>query len=251
MEKKQIETFIKKYNVGGLIEQVRWNNDGKDNLVATAMTSDRKLFASVQLEKGATFFKDVEIGIQETTKLKKMLNVLSDNISLALDIDENDKTRVRQLQGEDAKNTFDYPTAQPGVLDSVPKMKNIPTFDVEITLTPEFVETYNKAFSALGDDQALFTLIMSKKKQKMEMVIGFKQKNLSDRVALEVTATAGKDTVKNPISFNAKHLKEVIAANNEVENPVLLISTAGLASIGFKKDGFDSQYYMIKIDVED
>ena len=251
MEKSKIETFIKKYNVGGLIEQVRWINDGNDNLVATAMTSDRKLFASVSLEKGASFFKDVEIGIQETTKLKKMLNVLSDNISLELDIDPNDKTRVRQLHGEDANNQFDYPTAQPGVLDSVPKMKNIPTFDVEITISPEFIEAYNKAFSALGDDQSLFTLIMSPKKKKMDMVIGYKQKNLSDRVALGVTAVAGKDVVANPISFNAKHLKEVIAANSEIENPVLLVSSAGLASVGFTKDGFGSQYYMIKIDVED
>ena len=76
MEKKHIETFIKKYNLGGAIEGVLWQNDN-DNLSVTAMTSDRKLFASVQLEKAASFFKDVEIGIQDTSKLKKMLGVLS------------------------------------------------------------------------------------------------------------------------------------------------------------------------------
>jgi hypothetical protein len=249
MEKKQIETFIKKYNVGGLIEQVRWNNDGQDNLLATSMTSDRKLFASVSLEKGASFFKDVEIAIQDTTKLKKMLVPLADNVSFSLDIDENDATRVRQLIGDDGKNIMNYQTAQPGVLDSVPKMKNIPPFEVEIELTPEFVDTFGKSFSALGDDQALFTLVMSKKK-KMDMVIGFKQKNLSDRIAMEVVAKDGKDVVKNPIGFNAKHLKEILVANNDVENPVLYISEAGLANINFVKDGYKSQYYMIKIDVE-
>lgn len=249
MEKKHIETFIKKYNLGGLIEGVRWNNDS-DNLVATAMTSDRKLFASVVWDKAATFFKDIEIGIQDTTKLKRMLAPLSENVAVSLDIDENDKTRVRQVIADDGKNTINYQAAQVGVLDSVPKMKNIPPFDVELTLSPEFIDAYNKSFAALGDDAALFTLIMSKKKQKLEMVLGYKQ-NLSDRIALEVSATTGKDTVKNPISFNAKHLKEVLSANSEVKNPVLNIAEAGLASISFANDGFNSQYYMIKIDVED
>ena len=249
MEKKNIETFIRKYNLGGLIEGVRWNNVN-DDLVATAMTSDRKLFTSVVWEKNATFFKDVEIGIQDTTKLKKMLAPLSDTINVALDIDEEDATRVRQLIADDGKNTMNYQAAQVGVLDSVPKMKNIPSFDVEINLSPEFVNALNKSFAALGDDQTLFTLIMSKKKQKMEMVLGYKQ-NLSDRIALEVSTNTGKDTVKTPISFNAKHLKEVLSANSEVENAVLYVAEAGLASIGFSVDGFISQYYMIKIDVED
>ena len=83
------------------------------------------------------------------------------------------------------------------------------------------------------------------------MVLGYKQKNLSDRIAMEVTATAGKDIVKNPISFSAKHLKEILSANGEVNNPVLNVSEAGLASIAFNDSGFKSQYYLVKIDVED
>jgi hypothetical protein len=82
------------------------------------------------------------------------------------------------------------------------------------------------------------------------MVLGYKQ-NLSDRIALEVATTTGKDTVKAPISFDAKLLKEILSANSEVKNPTLQVSEGGLASIAFDQDGFKSQYYMIKIDVED
>ena len=249
MEKKHIETFIKKYNLGGVIEGVIWQNDN-NNLLVTAMTSDRKLFASVQLEKAASFFTGVDIGVQDTNKLKKMLGVLSDNVALSLDIDENDATRVRQIIAEDGKNTMNFTAAAKDVIDPVPKMKNIPPFGVEAALTPEFVETFTKAFSAVADDQALFTLIMSKKKQKLELVLGYKQ-NLSDRIAIELTATAGKDVVKNPISFSAKHLKEILAANSEVVNPILSVSEAGLANINFDDSGFKSQYFLVKIDVED
>lgn len=251
MEKKYIETFIKKYNLGGAIEEVRWTNDG-GNLVTTAMTSDRKLFCSVALEKGASWFKDVEIAIQDTSKLKKMLAVLSDAVNLSLDIAEDDATRVRQIVGEnaDGKDIINYVTAALSVLDGVPKMKNIPPFTVEIILSEDFINKFNSAFSALGDDATSFTLIMSKRKQKLEMVLGYKQ-NLSDRVALEVATNTGKDIVKNPISFDAKLLKEILSANSEVKNPTLNVSEDGLASVSFDQDGFKSQYYMIKIDVED
>ena len=149
MEKKQIETFIKKYNLGGAIEGVHWQNIG-DNLSVTAMTSCRKLFVQVELEKGASFFKDVDIGIQDTSKLKKMLNPLGDNVAISLDIDDNDATRVRQLYVEDGKIDMIYVTAQKGTLDPIPKMKNIPTFGIEVILTPEFIDAFNKAFSAIN-----------------------------------------------------------------------------------------------------
>lgn len=251
MEKKYIETFIKKYNLGGAIEGVRWINDN-GNLSTTAMTSDRKLFASVSLDKGAGWFTGVEVCIEDTSRLKKMLSTLSDNINLSLDIDENDATRVRQIIAEnaDGKATMNFVTCASSILSGVPKMKSVPPFTVEIILSDEFVNTFNSAFASLGSDDAMaFTLIMSKKKQKLEMVIGYKQ-NLSNRIALEVATNAGKDTVKAPISFDAKLLKEILSANDEVKNPVLLVSESGLASVSFDHEGFKSQYYMIKIDVE-
>jgi hypothetical protein len=258
MEKKNIETFIKKYNLGGTIEGVIWSSNADKDLSVTAMTSDRKLYTSVQLEK-SSFFDGVEIGILDTSKLKRLLAPLADNISLSLDIDENDKTRVRQIIADDGKINVNFVAAGVDAVDGVPSMKNIPPFTVEIVLTPEFVDVFNKSFSGVDDKDALFTLIMSKKKQKLEMVLGYKQKNLSDRIAIEVTASAGKDTVKNPISFNAKHLKEILAANSEVNDPtaatvshpILSVSEAGLAGIGFNNGGFKSQYYLVKTEVED
>ena len=249
MEKKQIETFIKKYSLGGAIDGVYWQNQN-NNMITTAMTSDRKLFAQVELAGGASFFSGVDIGIQDTPKLKRMLSPLADNITLTLDVDENDSTRVRQMFIDDGRNMSTYTTAQKDTIDSIPKMKNIPTFEIEVILTPEFIDSYNKAVAAINDPDTLYTLIMSKQKQKMEMVFGYK-KSMSDRIALGTTCTAGKDVVKNLVSFNAKHLKEALAANSEVENPILYVSENGLANIVFDKDGYKSIYYQIKIDVED
>ena len=250
MEKKNIETFIKKYNLNGILEGVVWTVNSNNDLLVTAMTSDKKLYASVQYDKAA-FFSGVDIAVLDTTKLKKMLAPLSDNISLSLDMDATDKDRVRQIIAEDGKIIVNYVTGGVDGVDGIPSMKNVPPFTVEINLTPEFIDTFSTSFSGVDDKDALFTLIMSKRKQKLEMVLGYKQKNLSDRIALEVNAVAGKDTVSKPISFNAKHLKEILAANSEVSNPVLNVSELGLSGISFSSGDFKSKYYLVETEVED
>ncbi len=250
MEKTKIETFIKKYNLGGQLESVIWQNK-VDDLIVTAMTPDKKLFANVELKDGAKGFVDgVDVPIMDTERLKKMIDILSDDISLSLDIDENDKTRVRQIIGEDSDATFNFQCSDLTTIDAPPKLKNIPPYDVEIIMTPVLIEKFNKAYSSIQDDNTLFTLVMSKKKNKLEMILGYKQ-GLSDRIVLPITMTPGKDTVKNSISFNAKKLKEILAANDDVENPILSVSEAGLASISFENNGIKSQYYLVKIEVED
>jgi len=250
MEKKNIEAFIKKYHLGGQIESVMWENIN-DDLSVTAITSDRKLIEYVQLKDGAkNFINGVKVGVNDTSKLKKQIAFLSDNISLTLDVDKNDPTRVIQILGDDGNNSSEYPTADLSVIDPVPTMKNIPLFDVEIKLSPEWIDTFNKGFATISDDNTLFTLIMSKKKNKMEMVLGYK-KNLSARVALGVDAVVGKDVVKNPINFSAKKLKEILAANSDVQNPSLLVSQAGLANISFESDNIKSKYYLIQVEVDD
>jgi hypothetical protein len=247
MEKKLIETFIKKYHLSGLIEEVLWKNT--NNLLSVnVMSSDKKLFTSVQSLKIEPFFTGVEIGVLDTTKLKRMLSPLSENIQLSVDIDENDNTRVRQLIANDHNMTVTYVTANKGVIDPSPNIKSLPPFTLELNLTPEFIEIFSKSFSSLGDGDALFTLMLSKT-QKIEMVLGYKE-NQSDRIAIQMDALPGKDTITNPISFNAKYLKEILAANSVSEKSILRVSESGISSISFDNEDFKSQYYLIKVDVE-
>jgi hypothetical protein len=253
MEKKKLETFIKKYSLNGIINSVIWRND-KDDLIVTAMTPDKKLFTSVSFENVAKGFVDgVDVGIIATDMLKKKISALDENVSLTLDIDENDKTRVRKIFAEDGKSEVEYVTSEPSAIDPVPSMKNVPPFEVEIPLTPEFIDKFNRGFSSMSDDASLFTVVMSKKTKKLDVVFGYKTTGNSDRFAIGeyVTTNAGKDTIKNPVSFTAKNLKEILSANNDVQGAVLKVCEAGLAGVSFNNDGISSQYYLVKVDVED
>ena len=246
MEKKNIETFIKKYSLGGLIEQVRWVIKDKTVRV-TSMTSDKKFLTNVVMKDFDV--ADTEIGVMSSAKFKQMIGALTEKINWTTVFDETDTTRVTGVDISDDKTEISVMSADLDVIGAEPKLKTIPSFDVEITLTEDFVSRFLKAKSALPESD-LFTLNMSKKKQKLELVIGY-NKNNSNRISLDVPAAPGKDTVKSPISFSAKNLKEILAVNPEGKDPVLKVSEAGLAFVEFDQDGFQSQYYMIKIEVED
>jgi len=248
MDKKIIDTFIQKYYLGGTLEQVRWlSKDGTLNV--TAITSDKKFLTSVTLKK-FDGFEDAEVGVLETTRLKQMMTALSDKVDFSLVKDDEDENRFTSMTISDDKTEVQYVVADLDVLPKRPHTKTIPEYNVEIKLSEEFIGKFLKAKAALPEVD-LFTLVMSKKKNKLEMVLGFSENTNNNRIALEVDAVKGKDKVKAPISFSAKVLKEIISANDECKNPVLKIAEDGLAYIEVDQDDFNSQYYLVKIDVED
>jgi|ERR1035437_2126680 hypothetical protein len=248
MTKTKLETFIKKYSLGGLHDEVRWTSkDG--TLSMNEMTSDKKLMTSVEMNKFDAF-KDSEFVIKDTNKFKGMLAPLSDNISIELVAGDDNADRIIQIHVEGEKVKFDYQAGDSEHLPTKPKVNNIPSYDVEIKLSDEFVSAFLKSKSALADVN-LFTLIMSKKKNKLEMVLGYSSNTNTDRMILDVETVEGKDKLKAPINFSASVLKEILAANSEVKNAILKVSEQGLAYVEFVNDDFKAKYYMIKVPVEE
>ena len=229
--------------MGGLIEKVHWES-AKSALTVRATTDDKKLFTNITL-KSFDQFTGEKVGIIDTSKLRKMMGVSGDEIKMALL--KNDK-RVISLTISDDDSQVNYQTADSDVLPDVPKTKKIPDFEIEIELTDEFVGKFMKAKGAL-DEADLFTLVPSKD-GKMTMVLGFNEGINNNRISMDVTPTKGKDSLKKPISFSAKALKEILLANSECDKSKLEVNEQGLARIEYSGDAFDATYYMIKIDIE-
>ena len=78
MEKSRINHFVSKYNLDtGLVESVKW--ESKEGSLSTSFISDDKsVLGTVTLSDFG--FDDSTFGVYDTTKLTKMLGVLSDDI---------------------------------------------------------------------------------------------------------------------------------------------------------------------------
>jgi hypothetical protein len=192
--------------------------------------------------------KDSTIGILDSAKFRQLLNVVGDNVSVELESDSKNPDRITSLTLSDDKSEVYLMAGDLDVFPPEPKLKSVPPFEVEIKLTDEFIERFSKSLSATGLE--VFTLVMNKKTSDLQFVLGHGRNN-SNRISLNVECIADKNTVKAPISFSAKTLKEILSANSEVKDLVLKVSDAGIALIEASKDGFQSQYYMIKIEIED
>ena len=85
MEKQQLNRFVSKYNLAGLVESVKW--ESKDGSLTTSFISDDKsVLGNVTMKEfegaNATF------GVYDTTKLTKMLSILDNSVDFSIqDID--------------------------------------------------------------------------------------------------------------------------------------------------------------------
>lgn len=241
MKKQTINTFIDKYSLNGTIESVKWVVDSANKQIKTASISDDKNVLSFVVIKDNAGLNDAEIGINDTAKLKKLLGVLNDEVSISFNTRED---KIVSLSLTSETTDVQYVTADLSVIPNVPALKKLPPFNLEIPLTKEFVTTFVKAKSALSDVDTL--TFVKDKKDKIKLVIGYSNVN-SNRISIDFKPSEGKDTLSKTIHFSAKYLKEILTSNSDCENAVLKISDAGIAHVEFNNDLFNSSYYLVEI----
>jgi len=248
MQKSKIETFIKKYHLNGTLQQVRWLSKDK-KLTVSAMTGDRKFMTQVVLDNFDAF-ADIELGVLDTSTYIKMLNVVGDTVDFNLNLDEENKDRVTSVVISDSKSESSIVAGDLDVIFKTPGIKTMPEADVKIKLTEDFIGRFMKAKSALPDVN-LFTLVMNKKRNRLEMVLGYSTNTNINRISLEIETVDDKNKITKPISFSATLLKEVISANLECKDAILNVSEQGLASVEFSSGDINAKYFLIRIDSED
>jgi|TARA_B110000908_G_scaffold39564_1_gene47795 hypothetical protein len=235
MEKQQLNRFVSKYNLAGLVESVKW--ESKDGSLTTSFISDDKsVLGSVTMQE---FEGDnAEFGVYDTTKLSKMLSVLGNDVDFSIsDIDGKSVS----LKFKDKSTSVNYMLADLSVIPNVPDLKQLPNFNSEIKLDTSFISTFIKAKGALQDENN-FTFTC--KDNKGSIVLGHSNIN-TNRINIDVDCTCDGDV--SPISFSATYLKEILVANKEATDATLKISSQGLAHISFSIDNYESNYYLVEI----
>ena len=235
MEKNRINRFVQRYNLAGLIESVKW--DVTDETLETSFISDDK---SVLGKVSTTDFnfKNGSYGVYDTTKLTKMLSVLSNDVDVdTVDIDG----KTVSLNISDKGTTATYMLADLTVIPAVPDLKQLPDFDVDISIDSTFVTKFNKAKSALSDEK---NFTFECKDGVGKITLGHSNVN-TNRISIAVDCKCNGDI--EPISFSAEFLKEILNSNRDAKSASLKISTQGLAYLNFEVDSYKSEYYLVQI----
>ena len=230
MEKVKFDGFINRYNLGGEVESVMVKSDDT-NLSVRMISDDKTLLGDVTVAESE--FPNGEFGIYTTSQLKGLMSVLDNTI---------DVTEVTgALKFSDKGTKMQYMLAAPSVIPSVPDLKALPPFNVQITLDNDFVNKFIKSKGALADaDTFTFTC----KDGKGEIILGYSSIN-SNRISISVDCTCEGDV--DPIAFSAKYLKAILLANKGSSTSSMDISSQGLAKLSFTDGDFVSNYFLVEI----
>ena len=145
MIKSKLNSFIGKYNLGGFIEVAKLTT--KDKVLSTNILSDDKsVMGIVQLRDFD--LEDAEFGINETSKLKSLLGVLNEDITVDFAKVDGDS---KSLKFSDKETDINYTLAELEVIPKVPNLKSVPAFELEIPLTKDFVSKFIRAKAALNE----------------------------------------------------------------------------------------------------
>jgi hypothetical protein len=230
MQKSKLDGFINRYTLGGEIESVIINSNS-DSLSVRMISDDKSLLGGVKTSNSS--FTEGSFGVYTTSQLRQLLSVLDDTITI--------EPSTGSLRFSDKGTTVNYMLAAESVIPNVPDLKQLPPFDIEVSLDADFVNKFIKSKGALSDSDS-FTFVS--KSGVSEIILGYSTIN-SNRIS--ITVNAGVEGNVDPISFSAKYLKQILLANKSSNTASLKISTQGLAYVTFDDGEYQSEYYLVQI----
>jgi hypothetical protein len=237
MEKSRLMNFISKYHLNGLVQSVAWNSNG--SLSTRFISDDKSVVGEVQMN---TFNgTKSSLGVYNTDLLVKLLGVLGTDINFNVNLAQD---KAFSLTLDDNSTTVNYMLADMAVIPPTPELKQLPPFQVTIKLTKEFIDKFIRAKGALPEIEH-FTLVKNQKLNKYQVVLGHSNLN-SNRISLDIDCEVTEDI--EPISFSAKYFREILAANKDLNGGTLAVSSEGLAKAEFEIDGFESRYFLVRME---
>ena len=234
MDKSKLVKFINKYYLGGNVNSVAINSDGK-GLSTRFVSGDKSLLGEVKLNNYS--ITEADFGVYQTDALLKMLSVLDNDISVDLVKAEE---KAISLDAKDSGAKVRYMLSDLSVINKPPQLKQIPEFELLLNVDKTFVSKFISGKGALPDTES-FTIVSG---DKPEVIIGYSS-IATNRVAVPVENQTD-NTIDN-ISFNANLFKDVLEANKECESAVLEVSSEGLARITFNVNDYESTYYLVAV----
>ena len=236
MNKITLDTFIQKYNLGGNVNSVKWESDGK-TLSTRFISPDKSLLGELTLAKQT--LPEFEVGVYDTPLLSKMLGTLADKVDFTLITPPSDDETPIAFHFSDSVISADYVLAAIGVIPDVPELKNEPEYKTLVNIDSQFINSFIRGKGALADVE---TFAITPEDGGVKFTIGYSDIN-SNRINIKVQS--GAVSITDSVVFNANLFKELLNANKECSKATLQISDKGLAHIEFNVDDFNVKYWLV------
>jgi hypothetical protein len=240
MKKEVLETFIRRYTLGGEINKVKWKYTAADKTLHTRAAADNRSFVADVVMGDFTDFgtEDIIVCIGDTSKIKGMMSPFGEDLNLTIN---KQGDRILGFTVSDADCESYCTAADPTSIDPVAKnLQDVPDYHVIVPLTDEFLAKFLAARMALKDVES-FSVGMNKK-GLFEVVIGYATSN-SNRIRITPATDPTKNKIDTALAFPVKNIAEVFKANADIPNGTMSINSAGITKLDFTNDKYTCTYY--------
>lgn len=208
MEKQLLTSVIEKYYLGGIHEKVKWTI--KDKKITILFTSATKDLAG-SIEADGFDLDDCVIGVYDTNKLLKLINITNQFVQLSVETKNGTSTKLSI-----ADNEYDlvYHLADLRMMSTETMVldESQIDFNYSFTIDSDFIERYNKAKKALGSDEVRIQALFNEEGDKgIYFTLGGKTSH-DDKISFQSTDSIFS-VPSDEYQFNANYLLEIFTEN--------------------------------------
>jgi hypothetical protein len=208
MEKQLLTSVIEKYYLGGIHEKVKWTI--KDKKITILFTSATKDLAG-SIEADGFDLDDCVIGVYDTNKLLKLINITNQFVQLSVETKNGTSTKLSI-----ADNEYDlvYHLADLRMMSTETMVldESQIDFNYSFTIDSDFIERYNKAKKALGSDEVRIQALFNEEGDKgIYFTLGGKTSH-DDKISFQSTDSIFS-IPSDEYQFNANYLLEIFTEN--------------------------------------
>jgi hypothetical protein len=208
MEKQLLTSVIEKYYLGGIHEKVKWTI--KDKKITILFTSATKDLAG-SIEADGFDLDDCVIGVYDTNKLLKLINITNQFVQLSVEAKNGTSTKLSI-----ADNEYDlvYHLADLRMMSTETMVldESQIDFNYSFTIDSDFIERYNKAKKALGSDEVRIQALFNEEGDKgIYFTLGGKTSH-DDKISFQSTDSIFS-IPSDEFQFNANYLLEIFTEN--------------------------------------
>lgn len=235
VNKNTLQSIISKYYLNGFNNTVKWRI--QDNTLTVYAGKKGRVCKTVLKHFE---FEDCELGIFDTNKLTKLLSITSGDLMLTPDKINKVYTK---LHIADTNYDLTYSLADIFVIDKVSYVRDIEEYEIQLDLGNDDIDKLIKAKNALADQNNM--LITSTKDPDGNPICEFifgDNTGFSNKITYKMQGNITQDDIKIP--FDADLLKDIFAANKDMESGKLKLSAIGLLKLEFTSPLIETEYFL-------
>jgi hypothetical protein len=238
IHKNKLLSFVSKYYLNGLSNQVKWRiKDGK--LLVYAGEAGR--VCRVELDNFP--LEDGELGIFDTHKLSKLISITSGELMLSVD---KVKSIFTKLYLQDANYTLIYSLADVLILGKNTYYNDPEKWVIELNLTQDDVDHLIKAKNALSDvsNMLITTSTDLDGTPICEFIFG-DNTGFSHKITYPISTGIISISDLN-LPFDSDVFRDILSSNKDQDSCTLKISQDGILKLNFDSTDLKSEYFMAR-----